>query len=511
VNLSSRVVTGDFLLGIDLGTSSTKTVIMNPEGRVIASAAQEYGIEHPQPGHAEQDPEIWVQAAIKTIRTALSNGNIQAGQVAGIGISGQMHGTVCVGEDGLPVRPAIIWADQRSELQVARVNQQIGRERLGRWTANPLATGFMLATWLWLIENEPATLRQTRWLHLPKDYLRYRLTGRSGTEPSDASSTLLFDTAQRTWSEELLDALELERGLLPEIHESAGVAGGLSSEAAARCGLLGGTPVVYGGSDQALQALGHGIVRPGLISCTIGSGGVLFTPLESPLYDPHLRMHLFCHAVPDLWHLEAAILSAGLSLTWLRDSLFPNESFASLADAAAQAQPGAEGLFFLPHLAGERTPYMDPRARAAFTGLTVRHGRAYLVRAVMEGVVMALKQGLVLMQEIGAPIEQVVASGGGTRHPLWLQLMADIFNYPIYLTTAGEAAATGAAILAGVGTGLYSNTRQASQELARTAGEVIQPIPQNSLLYEDTYRVFSQLYSALNSPRGESSSQVTST
>ena len=491
---------GDLLLGIDLGTSSTKTVIMDREGQVIASSAQEYGIDHPHPGHAEQDPEIWVQAAFNTVRAALSKGNVLARQVAGIGISGQMHGTVCIDQKGKLLRPAIIWADQRSAAQVAKVNEQIGRERLGEWTANPLATGFMLATWLWLVENEPATLRETRWLCLPKDYLRFRLTGKTGTEPSDASSTLLFDTVRRTWSKKLLRALELDHTLLPEVHSSSQVAGGLTREAAESCGLLAGTPVVYGGSDQALQAVGHGIVRPGLVSCTIGSGGVLFSPLENPVYDPHLRMHLFCHALPDLWHLEAAILSAGLSLKWLRDSLFPLESYTTLADAAAQTPPGAEGLFFLPHLAGERTPYMDPKARAAFTGLTVRHGRGHLVRAVMEGVVMALKQGLVLMQETGVPIDQIVASGGGTRHPLWLQLMADIFNQPVYLSTSEEAAARVAAILAGAGTGVFASTRQASQEIGRTAGEAVQPIPQNSLLYEEAFPAFCQLYPALNSP-----------
>jgi xylulokinase len=491
-------VSGELLLGIDLGTSSTKAVIIDRQGRLVSSASQEYGIHHPQPGYAEQDPSAWIQAAYITVREALSNGGLEAKQVAGIGISGQMHGTVCIDSQGKALRPSIIWADQRSAAQVARVYDQIGQERLGKWTANPLATGFMLATWLWLVENEPGILRQARWLCLPKDYLRYHLTGNIGTEPSDASSTLLFDTRNRTWSKGLLEALSLDPAVLPEVYESAEIAGGLSNEAAAECGLLSGTPVVYGGSDQALQALGQGIVSPGQVSCTIGSGGVLFSPLESPVYDPLLRIHLFCHALPELWHLEAAILSGGLSLKWLRDALFPGESYSSLADAASQAPPGAEGLFFLPHLTGERTPYMDPNARAAFSGLTVRHSLQHLARAVMEGVVMALKQGLVLFEEMDVKVEQIVASGGGTRHRLWLQLMADIFNHPIHLTTAPEAAATGAAILAGAGTGICANTRQASQDFGHRAGEIIQPIPDNSLRYEKAFRVFCQLYPALN-------------
>jgi xylulokinase len=500
----------DLLLGIDLGTSSTKTLIMNQDGRVIASAAREYGIDHPQPGHAEQDPQVWVQAALETARSAIAEAGIQAGRVGGIGLSGQMHGTVCVDDRGNVLRPAIIWADQRSVRQVANVYEKIGLERLGEWTANPLATGFMLASWLWLAEHEPQILRKTHRLFLPKDYLRYRLTGETGTESSDASSTLLFDTVHKTWSIELLDALDLNPSLLPAVHPSAGIAGTLTREMAAECGLLAGSPVVYGASDQAAQALGHGIVRPGLVSCTIGSGGQLFAPVQRPVYDPQLRLHLFCHALPDLWHLEAAILSAGLSLKWLRDNLLPQESYQSLADAAARTPPGTEGLFFLPYLTGERTPYMDPDAKASMIGLTTRHGRGHIARAVMEGVVMALKQGLDLIQEMEVPVEQIVASGGGTRHRLWLQLMADIFNQPIYLTTNQEAAAAGAAILAGTGTGIFPSALQASQNFSRFGRDVIEPSPENSLLYEEAYQIFCQLYPALASSRGQSSSQVTS-
>jgi xylulokinase len=417
--------------------------------------------------------------------------------VGGIGLSGQMHGTVCVDLQGNPIRPAILWADQRSQTQVAEVYAKIGQQRLAEWTANPLATGFMLATWLWLLENEPATIEKTRRLMLPKDYLRHRLTGKTGSEPSDASSTLLFDTVRRAWSSELLNALSIDPALLPAIHESAEIAGSLTAEAAEMTGLQPGTPVVYGGSDQALQALGHGIVEAGLVSCTIGSGGQLFAPTTHPHYDPQLRLHLFCHAIPELWHLEAATLSAGLSLKWLRDSLYPPDTYQSLADAACQVQPGAEGLLFLPHLSGERTPYMDPQSKAAFVGLTRRHEKGHLSRAVMEGVVMALKNGLDVMVNLGVPLERIVASGGGTRHPLWLQLQADIFNRPIYSTAPVEAAAIGAAILAGKGVGVFSDIAQTSQELARWSDLVIYPAPENARYYEESYRVFCQLYPAL--------------
>jgi xylulokinase len=487
----------NYLMGIDLGTSSAKTVIIDRKGQVVSTAAQEYEISRPQPNYAEQDPHIWVQAAWKTMRSAINYAGIDARQVGGIGISGQMHGTVCLNSQGIPLRPAIIWADQRSQAQVAEVYRKIGSQRLGEWTANPLATGFMLATWLWLLENEPRIAEQTSLLMLPKDYLRYQLTGKIGSEPSDASSTLLFNTAQRSWSSGLINALGIDLALLPAIHESIEIAGGLTVEAAAQTGLPPEIPVIYGGSDQALQALGHGIVEAGLVSCTIGSGGQLFAPITQPVYDPQLRLHLFCHVLPELWHLEAAILSAGLSLKWLRDSLYPTDTYQSLADAASQVHAGAEGLFFLPHLSGERTPHMDPQAKAAFVGLTTRHGRGHLTRAVMEGVVMALKRGLDLMIDLGVPLKRIVASGGGTRHPLWLQLQADIFNQPIHHTTSLETAAIGAAILAGRGIGIIGEAAMTSRELVHWSNQVIYPKPENTRQYEKDYRVYCQLYPAL--------------
>ena len=484
-------------MGIDLGTSSVKTLILDSQGQVVSQAAQEYGIDHPQPGWAEQDPQAWVDATWQTMRQAFQQSGVEARQIAEIGIAGQMHGTVCLDALGNPIRPAIIWADQRSQAQVEQVLTRIGTAKLAEWTANPLATGFMLATWLWLLENEPLTSQKTCLLMLPKDYLRFQLTGKAGSEPSDASSTLLFDTARHMWSLQLMDALDLQPGILPEIHPSAEIAGGLTEKISALTGLLSGTPVVYGGSDQALQALGNGIVLPETILSIIGSGGQLFAPSTVPVYDPGLRLHLFCHVVPELWHLEAAILSAGLSLKWLRDSLYPSATYQSLADAASQIKPGAEGLFFLPHLVGERTPYMDPQATAAFVGLTRRHAGGHLVRAVMEGVVLSFKSGLDIMLDLGVPVKRIVASGGGTHHPLWLQLQADIFNQPIYRSQALEAAAMGAAILAGNGVGVFNDLAQASLSMARWSDQVIYPLPANSSFYEKSYRIFNSLYPAL--------------
>ena len=485
------------LMGIDLGTSSAKTVIIDPDGRLLSRAAQEYGIHTPRPGWAEQDPATWLQAAQETMRAALGEADVSPGQIAAIGLSGQMHGTLCLDAQGRALRPAIIWPDQRSREQVARVYRELGREQLGQWTANPLATGFMLATWLWLREHEPGVCRATAHLLLPKDYVRYRLTGQLGTEASDASSTLLFDTARRRWSAPLLEALEINPGLLPPLHGSAEVAGGLTASVAAETGLRQGTPVVYGGGDQALQALGHGIVEGDVVSCTIGTGGQLFAPLDEPLYDPSLRLHLFCHALPERWYLMAATLAAGLSLKWLRDNVFEKKSYQALADAAAEAPPGSEGLLFLPHLVGERTPMMDAESKAAFVGLTLRHHRGHLVRAAMEGVVMALRQGLELMIELGVSVERVVASGGAAQHPLWLQLQADILNRPIYQTHTVEAAAVGAALLAGVGVGVYADAAAACRQTVKWRDEVIHPTPENVACYEGSYRSFCQLYPTL--------------
>jgi xylulokinase len=355
----------------------------------------------------------------------------------------------------------------------------------------------MLASWAWLCENEAETARQTACLLLPKDALRFRLTGKTGSEPSDASSTLLFDTAGRRWSEELLAFLKIEPGLLPPLGESAAVAGSLLPEAAAEMGLPPGTPVVYGGSDQACQALGHGVVDPGVMSCTIGTGGQLLTPTLEPRPDPLLRVHLFCHALPGRWHLEAATLSAGLSLKWLREAILEGQDYGSLAGLAEAAPPGAEGLFFLPYLVGERTPHMDPQARGAFIGLTLRHRRAHLVRAVMEGVVFALRQGLELMISLGGRAERIIASGGATNHPLWLQLQADIFNRPIALTETVEAAAVGAALLAGVGAGIFPDLPSACRRVVRLKPTTFQPDHARAARYAEAYPRFCELYPLL--------------
>ncbi|HZD57775.1 MAG TPA: xylulokinase [Anaerolineales bacterium] len=482
------------LVGVDLGTSGTKALLLDPEGDVLGLAAKEYPLEMPHAGWAEQNPEIWYQAATETMGAALAQAGASGEDVAAIGFSGQMHGTVCLDNHGRVLRPAIVWPDQRSQHQVERLRREVGDERLGEWTGNPVATGFMLPSWLWLRENEPKVAGEARHLLLPKDYVRYRFTGELGSEPSDASSTGLFDPKETDWSEALLSALQIDPGLLPQIYASAEVAGRLLPEAARDSGLRPGTPVVYGGGDQACQALGSGIIDPGVASCTIGTGGQILAPLLSPAYDPQLRLHLYCHALPERWFRMAAILSAGLALKWLRDQVLVDLTYQEMADLAAGIGPGAEGLFFLPYLAGERTPHMDPQARGGFIGLTLRHGRAHLVRAVMEGVVFALRQGLELILELGVPVERVLAAGGATNHPLWLQLQADIFNRPVYRTWSAEAAALGAALLAGVGVGVFPDARSACSQVVRLREEVVSPNGANTALYREAYLKYCEIY-----------------
>ncbi|HWQ05094.1 MAG TPA: xylulokinase [Longilinea sp.] len=485
------------LLGIDLGTSGLKAAVLDEKGLLLASAGKEYAINSPHPGWAEQNPHIWYDAACIAVRQALSAASLRAEQVEAVGLAGQMHSLVCLDERGAAVRPAILWADQRSKVQVDRVTGQLGREELAACAGNPIAAGFALSSWLWLLENEPGTVLHTRWLLQPKDFLRFQFTGVIGSEPSDASATLLFDPHIRAWSPALLKIAHLSTDQMPPLGASADICGGLTRQAASDLGLRVGTPVVFGGSDQAVQALGQGIIEPGQVSASIGTGGQWFAPLAQPVHDPLLRLHLFCHVLPSLWHLEAAMLTAGLSLRWLRDQILPVSSYAELADAAAGVEAALDGLFFLPYLAGERTPHMDPGATAAFIGLTLRHGRPALARAVMEGVVFAMRQGLDLLGELGVRPEAVLSSGGANRHPLWLQLQANISNLPILPAANPEATARGAALLAGVGSGHFTSFMDAIHTVPAPASAIL-PDPGAVEKYDRAYHDFKQLYPALN-------------
>ena len=489
----------DYLLGIDIGTSGTKGVLMDREGKIYARAGREYSIDIPQPGWAEQNPKMWWEATIQVIREIIKESKVNPKQVRGIGLSGQMHGTVFLDKNLQPFRPAIIWADQRSSSQCEFIYQKIGKERLAELTGNPIATGFMGSTLLWMKENQPEEFNQIYKVILAKDYIRYKLTGNLGAEVTDASSSLLLDIKRRCWSEELLDILGLPFKILPErVHESQEVAGYLLAEVARYSGLLEGIPVVYGGGDQSMQAVGNGVIKPRILSSTIGTGGQLFITLDKFTYDPKLRIHTFCHALPDTYHLQGAILSAGLSLKWLRENiLHTSDSYPIFDEEVDKIKVGSEGIIFLPYLLGERSPYMNPEAKGVFFGLSLKHHRAHLVRAVMEGVVFALRDCLEVFKELGIKIEQVIASGGGAKSRVWRQIQADILNEEISMTQSIEPAAMGAAILAGIGVGIYKDVEDGCRKVVKLKEEKTRPIPENVDIYNKQFEIYKSLYQDL--------------
>lgn len=486
------------LLGIDIGTSGLKCVLVERSGQVLGYAFREYAHLSPQPGWAEQEPETWVQAAQEAVRELVYRSGVGRAEIAGLGFSGQMHSTVFLDKAGRSLRPAILWLDRRSARQVEALQERVALERLAGWVGNPVMPGFMLSSLLWLMETQPAVWERVGRVCLAKDYVRYRLTGELGTDYSDASSTALLDVKNREWCRGLLDATGIPAAILPPLNDSSALVGRLTSQMADAMQLPAGLPVVCGAGDQEAQAVGNGLIRPGPVSCTIGTGGQLFTPIERYQIDPQLRMHTFCHAVPGLWHWEAATLAAGLSLRWLRDEVLAGQyTYQEMADAAMSVPPGAEGLLFLPYLEGERTPHMDPAAKGVFSGLTLRHSWKHLARAVMEGVVFSLRDCLDLMQGMGLSVERVVASGGGTKHPLWLQLQADILGVEVIKSESEEAAALGAALLAGIGVGAYTDFAEACRAGVRYSDQTYLPSVALTDRYQDQAECYRKLYPSL--------------
>ncbi|MCC7449278.1 MAG: xylulokinase [Anaerolineae bacterium] len=485
------------LLGIDLGTSSVKVVIIDEQANIRGVGAEEYPILIPRPNWAEQDPEDWWKATISAVRQALKQSGDKA--VDAIGFSGQSHGGVLLDADNRPIGNAIIWADQRSAQEVDEVIDLIGRDQLARIAGTAPATGFIGPTLLWLQKHDPATIEKARHFLLPKDYVRFRLTGEVAVEATDAATTSLFDIRQRQWSTTIIETLNLPESIWPAVFEAADIVGSLTKAAADELGVEAGVPVSAGSGDQPAQAVGNGLIDPGIGSITIGTGGQLFAPQQQPQVDPELRLHTFCHAPADRWFIMGAMLSAGLSLRWLRDlhgMTGDPQAYEKFSALAAQVPPGAGGLLFLPYLVGERSPLMDPLARGCFVGLTLGHGIGHLARAIMEGVSFAMRQNLDVMLGLGTPIEVIVASGGGMAAPLWRQIMADIFERPLRLSAGRERAGVGAAVIGGVGIGTYSSYQDAQRAVAAPY-ELTEPNPEQVRLYREQYARFAQVYPLL--------------
>jgi xylulokinase len=508
-DVKKESVMADCILGIDLGTTGVKALLIDPEGRIAGSGAGEYPLLLPKPGWAEQEPEQWWQSAIAAVRACLDSAAFAAGgpvKVAGIGLSGQMHGSVFLDGKGEVLRPAILWNDQRTVEQCARITDLVGGPKLIELTCNRALTGFTAPKILWLRQYEPEIYSRVRKVLLPKDYIRYRLTGTFATEVSDASGTLLFNVRERKWSGDMLAALDIPAGWLPDCYESPVVSGHVSRDAAVLLGLQPGTPVVGGGGDQAAGAVGNGIVSRGIASCVLGTSGVLFWHSDEPAYDPQARLHSFCHAVPGKWHLMAVTLAAGGSLRWFRDALCQDikarslqegvDPYVSIIAMAETVAPGSDGLFFLPYLAGERTPYADANASGAYLGLTLTHSRAHMARAVMEGITMSLKDCLMLGRECGVHASRIYLSGGGARSGFWQQMTADIFEADVARRSSEEGPAYGAAILACVGVGIFDSVEAACAELIKTR-DTRQADNSTREAYRRQYALFHSLYDTL--------------
>lgn len=490
-------------LGIDVGTGGTRALIIDEHGKVVASGSEEHiPFASPEPGWAEQDPRDWWRAAGVAVRKALAAAGLAADEIACVGFSGQMHGAVLLDAKDEVVRNALIWCDQRSEAQGKELEAMFGPGRLIQLTCNPPLTNFTLTKLLWVRENEPANWDRVAHVMLPKDYVRFRLTGDRAIDMADASGTLLLDVANRRWSAEVLSKTGISQQLLPSLYESPQVCGRMSEAGAEATGLRAGTPVVAGAGDQAAGAVGMGIVRAGAVSATIGTSGVVFAATDRPALDPRGRIHTFCHAVPGRWHVMGVTQAAGLSLRWFRDrfgvpSCKGRDPYDCLMDEASSAPAGSLGLFWLPYLMGERTPHLDPNARAALVGLTASHARAHIVRAILEGVAYSLKDTFTIFDEMKIPVTRIRLGGGGARSALWRQIQADVYGREVEIVEAEEGAAYGAAILAGAGAGAWASVDEACDAVIRVASSV--PLSaQGSATMQQGYGKYRAIYPALH-------------
>ena len=495
-----------YLVGIDVGTTGTKTILTDERGNLVASSLEEYPLYTPRPKWSEQDPADWWRATVNSIKSVLAESQVKPGDVSGVGLSGQMHGLVLIDKDYNVLRPAILWNDVRTTEQCHYITEKVGKALLVKSTCNPALEGFTAPKVIWVRDNEPAIYDKAFKMMLPKDYVRFRLTGEIACEVSDAAGTILFDVRNREWSREVLDRLDISPDLMPPCYESIDVCGTITSEVADMTGLYPGTPVVGGGADNACTAVGNGIVVTGKTSASIGTSGTMLTPTNTAEVDPELRAHTFCHCVPHKWYVMGVMLSAGGAFRWLRDTLGDKEveqaqkkgvdPYEILTEEAAKVEPGCEGLVFLPYLTGERTPHGDANAKGVFFGLTLRHGKNHVVRSVMEGVTYGMRDSLEIISGLGLDVGQITATGGGARSALWRQMQADIYGAEVVTINIAEGPAFGAAILAGVGSGVYNSIEEATGEIVKVTSAT-QPIEDNRRVYQEYYQIYRSLYPAL--------------
>jgi xylulokinase len=490
------------IIGIDVGTGGTRAVLVDEKGVLLGSATHEHAqFASPQNGWAEQDPRDWWNACQKAIGKLLRETSVSKSEIAAVGLAGQMHGAVLLDENEEVLRPALIWCDQRSADECRVLNETVGEQRIVELTSNPALPNFTLTKLMWVRTHEPEIWKRFRSFLLPKDYVRLQMTGVRAIDVSDASGTLLLDVAHRRWSMEMVKATELDERCLPEVFESPEIVGKITARAAQATGLAEGTPVVAGAGDQAGGAIGMGIVKAGCVSATIGTSGVVFAATDQPFLDPRGRLHTFCHAIPNRWHVMGVTQAAGLSLRWFRDNFgavgkSAGDPYDSLSQEAAAIPAGADGVLWAPYLMGERTPHLDSDVRGALIGLAASHGRGHIIRAILEGVAFSLKDSLTIFAEIGVPVNDIRLGGGGARSPLWRQIQADAYAMPVSLLAAEEGCAYGGAVLAGVGAGLWPSVDEACAEIVRIAS-VVNPIKQSSDKLQQQYKIYRAIYPAL--------------
>ena len=484
------------ILGIDLGTSSIKAMLLDSSKGVLAVETRTYEVSIPAEGYAEQEPEIWWSETKRILNVLKEKNKEKFSDIEAIGISGQMHGIVLADQNGVPLRPAILWLDQRSKKQLTEINSKMNDLQMGECFGNRVFTGFAFPSLMWIRENEPDILKKVYAVMLPKDFIRYKITGEIASDVTDASSTAIFNIEKRDWAYDAIRDFGLPDNIFPKCCESTDIAGKVTSECRKECGLKEGIPVIYGCGDQQAQSIGNGVYQEGSIISNIGTGGQISTYISGPIYDKKLRTHTFCHALDKAYTISGATLCSGMSLNWLKNKILMVNDFKEISRMAGEIVPGCEGLIYLPYLSGERTPHMNPSAKGMFFGLTLGQDRRYLARAVMEGVAFSLRDSLTIFSELGIKGDTVIASGGGAKSEEWVQIQADVFQKKVKVCEVSEQACLGACILAGVGTGIFPSIEEATKRFVSFREKIYLPDSENMVIYDVQYERFRELYKA---------------